>query len=503
MSSHVFRRLLLALLVLLLLVAGVLYFSAGRILGSDLVRSALEQQLSTYLGHPVRIGRISAVVFPRVAIDLGDVAVGEPVALRLGRVRISTGLRPLLSRTVEDAEVLLAQGEVRLPLALDLFPAAPPSAVPAEPAMIVRSVRAIELRQITLVVGAQSWSTDADCTVQGDQLTVSRLAARSGVTRLEGAGQLSSMSRSEGRFTVAANPLDLDELIAFGSALSRPTPGPRTATSSFGPISVALTSPAGRIATYDFRDLETSATLRDSAISLAPLRVSALGGRFDGRLDVDTRNPVPALKLTGRVDGLNVVEVLKMAGGGGGLTGTLGGSVSLSASGTDSAALLRTARGTVAAAITNGTMPGLDLVRPIILAFGKPSGAPPAGSGSTFSRLGGTFALAGGTVSSDDISMSSRDFDTRGSVTVTLAGGALAARGDVVLSNELTAQSGTDLRRYAQEDGRVVVPARIGGTLQQPTVALDVASAMRRALGNELQRRTKSLFDGLFRRKKQ
>src|SRR5688500_10288059 len=148
------------------------------------------------------------------------------------------------------------------------------------------------------------------------------------------------------------------------------------------------------------------------------------------------------------------------------------------------------------AAITDGTMPRLELVRPIVLAFGRPSGAPPQGSGSAFSRLGGTFALAGRVVDSSDISMASRDFDLTGRGRVDLASGALTARGDVALSSELSAQAGVDLRRYAQQDGRVVVPATIGGTLQQPTVALDTGAAMRRAPGNEVQRPTKSLLDG-------
>ena len=146
----------------------------------------------------------------------------------------------------------------------------------------------------------------------------------------------------------------------------------------------------------------------------------------------------------------------------------------------------------MAAAITNGTMPRLDLVRPIVLAFGKPSGAPPPGSGSGFSRLGGTFALANGVVSSQDLAMAARDFDLTGQGSVELASGALSARGDVVLSQELTAQAGVDLRRYAQQDGRVVVPATISGTLQQPSVALDVVAATRRALENELERRARS-----------
>ena len=62
--------------------------------------------------------------------------------------------------------------------------------------------------------------------------------------------------------------------------------------------------------------------------------------------------------------------------------------------------------------------------------------------------------------------------------------------------------AGTDLRRYAQEDGRVVVPARITGTLGAPAVMVDVEAAASRALQNELKRRAKSVFDSLFKRKK-
>jgi hypothetical protein len=98
--------------------------------------------------------------------------------------------------------------------------------------------------------------------------------------------------------------------------------------------------------------------------------------------------------------------------------------------------------------------------------------------------------------------MTSRDFDLAGRGTVHLASGGLSARANVVLSSELTSQAGVDLRRYAQEDGHVVVPAVLGGTLQKPTVTLDVAAAARRALTNELERRTRSLLEGLFKRKK-
>lgn len=502
------KRLVILLAILVALVS-ILYVAASRILASDLVRSTLQQQLSTALGQPVSIGAASAAIYPRVAVDLHSVAIGDPVSVNVEKIRVVTGLRPLLSRRVEDAEVILNDGELRLPLAFDLVPAGSAPAPGESPALTIVSIRVIELRRVALVAGDQRWLSDADCRVEGDRLDIIKVSAQSKATRFQGSGALTSISRNEGELTIAANPLDLDELMAFGSALSRPVvkSGTAAAAAPSTPVpmhlTVKLTAPSGQLAAQPFRDLATTATITTGGFSLSPLSVGAFGGRFDGRLDADSRKSVPVLRLNGRIDGLDVVDAMKAAGSqGGGITGRLGGSVSLSAAGTDSATLLRTARGSMSVVITNGTMPKLDLVRPIVLAFGKPSGAPPEGSGSGFSRLGGTFALANGVVSSKDIAMAARDFDVTGEGSVGLASGALSARGNVVLSQELTAQAGVDLRRYAQEDGRVVVPATVSGTLQQPAVALDVAAATRRALQNELERRAKSFFDDVFKRRK-
>jgi hypothetical protein len=176
--------------------------------------------------------------------------------------------------------------------------------------------------------------------------------------------------------------------------------------------------------------------------------------------------------------------------------------VTLACDGTDAGSMLRTARGTSSASITNGNIPGLDMVRTIVLAFGKPTGAPPEGSGSAFSRLGGDFALQNGVVRTDNLSLESRDYYMKGRTTLAVPGGAVNATADVILSQELTAQAGTDLRRYAAEDGRVIVPARISGTIGDPQVTPDITAAAARALQNEMKRRAKTLFEGLLKKKK-
>ena len=62
------RRLLIVLLVLVVLMLGV-YIAARQVLGSDLVRRTLEQQMAAAFGQPVRIGSATAAIFPRIAVD--------------------------------------------------------------------------------------------------------------------------------------------------------------------------------------------------------------------------------------------------------------------------------------------------------------------------------------------------------------------------------------------------------------------------------------------------
>ena len=501
------RRAAYALILLLLLAAGG-YLLARALLDSDLIRSSLEQQLAARLGQPVRIGAARAAVFPRAALDLDDVTIGAPPGVRLGTVRIVTGWRGLLARTIDDAELIVSDSRLTLPLPFPLLPPAapPPEGAPAgEPAVTVTSVRRIALRNVALAGGGREIVIDLDGALDGDRLEISGLTARAGTTTIEGHGELSSVADLPGRFEARADRLDVAEMLAIGSALTAPAAG-GAADAAGGAalpslrLALVLTAPAGEFGAYAFQDLSMHAEVTAGRFTLAPVAVRAFGGSLEGRVQADTSGRVPRVRVDGRMNGLDIAQVMARHDGPAGITGRLGGRVDITAAGADADALMRAAHGTIHAAVTDGVMPGLDLVRPVVLAFGRPSGAPPAGSGSAFSRLGGTFALRNSVVSSENLAMESRDFDLAGRGSLNLATGELDARADVVLSRELTEQAGTDFRRYAQEDGRIVVPATIGGTLERPAVSLDVAAAAKRAIGGELRRRTRSLLDELFRR---
>jgi uncharacterized protein involved in outer membrane biogenesis len=478
---------------------------ARSVLSSDNVRKTLEEQLTAQLGRPVRIGSAGASIFPRVSLQLRTVTVGDGSDARLDRVSVSTGLRGLFSRRIEDAEVVAANGRLAVDAALAMAaPSRPTTSAPsASPTLTLVSIRTIALDNVDIAADASTFNVDLRSSLVGDRLAVSRVSAKSARTRLEGSGEVNTHS-GEMRFEVNANPLDLDELLALASAFSS---SDTTAREDAGPSSpvklqLAVKAPRGTFAGYDFTDCTAQVNAAGSSVNLPALGFKMFGGQFAGTLNLDASGAIPRMQLRGKASGIDVTQLATAAGKAGSISGQLGADLNVATAGANMDAMLRDARGTADAAITNGVIPGLEMVRTIVLAFGKPSGAPPQGSGSAFTRLAGTFNLSNGTLASSNLTLASRDFDMNGRTSLHVASGALDAATNVALSKELTAQAGTDLRRVAQSDGRVIVPARISGTLANPQVSIDLAAATQRAIENELKRRAKGLFDDFFKKKK-
>jgi uncharacterized protein involved in outer membrane biogenesis len=86
------------------------------LLSGDGIRLALESQASQWLGQPVRIASANGQLFPRLGIQLREVRIGDPLKMRLADVEVSTSLRSLLSRRIEEADVLVSDSRIELPL---------------------------------------------------------------------------------------------------------------------------------------------------------------------------------------------------------------------------------------------------------------------------------------------------------------------------------------------------------------------------------------------------
>jgi uncharacterized protein involved in outer membrane biogenesis len=491
------RRIVLSLIGVVLLVflcaAGFVYwFFSG-----DGLRQAIEQQATSWLGQPVTVGRARAGIFPRTSIRLGDVRVGNPARLTLGDVDVSTDFRELLSRRIQDATITVSNSRIELPLPSvagggDATGAAAPSGADAGSVEIV-SVRTIALDDIVLVSRGKEIRVSAESALAGNRLTLRRFSARSGTTTLDAEGEIDLAPSVDARVKVKANKLDVDELLALADAFTPPQQN-TAAGRAAGPAKIAArvsaeTATAGGV---EVRQFATDLEVNGDRVALAPLTFQLFGGRYQGSVNVQLGKTL-ALTIKSRLQDLDVAQLAAFGGSPNTVSGTMTGAGTFSGSGADVAAVLRSARGMGTATIADGVIQRLNLVRTVVLFFGRP--APDTAEGSDrFERIDATFSLANQVFRADALSMRSRDADLVGSGALDVDSQALDVRLDLSLSEELSKQAGTDLVRFTREGNRVVLPARIGGTIAAPRVTIDAEAAAKRGLRNEVQRRLKGIL---------
>lgn len=475
--------------------AGVAYWLFSR----DGFRLALESQATAWLGHPVRIGAARAQFLPRLAIQLGDIRVGDPAQLVLDDMELAADIGPLLRGRVENGDVLVSGSQIDMPLPFELPRGNGESNGTASTVAVrIVSIRSIALRSVRLRSRDREIVVSADSSLEDSALTLERFTAESGGTTLSAEGMISLSPRVDARLEATANRLDVDELLALADAFS-PASGEASGGAAAQPARIVASVNAAQAtaAGMEARAFTTELTVDGNSIALNPLRFELFGGRYEGSVTARLGDQLSAT-LKSRVTDLDVAQLAAFGGVPDTVTGRLTGQGTFTGSGAALADLLRDARGQGAAAIVDGSIRRLNLVRTVVLFFGRP--APETEEATDrFDRFDAEFSLANRLIRAQALSLRSRDSDMAGDGTLNLETDALDGRVDLVLSEALSAQAGTDLYRYTREGKRVVLPAAIGGTLAAPRLTIDVGAAAERGLRNEVERRLKGVFEGFGR----
>jgi uncharacterized protein involved in outer membrane biogenesis len=340
----------------------------------------------------------------------------------------------------------------------------------------------------------------AESSLASDRLTLQRFAARSGTTTLDAEGEIDLAPSIAARLKAKANKLDVDELLALADAFTPPPqPSSKTGRPS-APVKIAArvsaeTATAGGI---EVRQFATELNVNGDRVVLSPLAFQLFGGRYQGSVNAQLGN-VLSLTIKSSLQDLNVAQLAAFGGSPDTISGTLTGAGTFSGSGADVAAVLKSARGMGTATITDGAIKRLNMVRTIVLFFGRP--APDTAEGTDrFERMDASFSLANQIFRAEAFSMRSRDADIVGSGTLDVDRQALDGALDLSLSEELSKQAGTDLVHFTREGNRVVLAATIGGTIAAPRMTIDAAAAAKRGLRNEVQRRLEGILGGFGKR---
>jgi uncharacterized protein involved in outer membrane biogenesis len=360
----------------------------------------------------------------------------------------------------------------------------------------VVSVSSIALENVTVSSRGRELKIGARSALVGSRLLVRELTAESGTTSIRATGTVTFEPGVDADLHIDANRLDVDELLGLAGAFL-PAAGGTAASGHPSRLKAVISAGSAHAAGIDARRFAATMAVDGSRVALAPLSFELFGGRYSGSIQARLEKQISAT-VQAKIEGIDVAQVAAFGNSPDTVSGRLSGAATVSGTGRDLSTILANARGTGAAQIENGTVQRLGLVRSIVLFFGRPEANAPA-STDRFDRLDASFALASGILRASSFKLQSPDMDASGSGTLNLDAGTMNGRLNVMLSEALSRQAGTDLRRFTLEDNRVVVPVALGGTLGAPSVTIDTAAALQRGLKNESQRQLKGILDRFFK----
>ena len=235
------------------------------------------------------------------------------------------------------------------------------------------SVRTIALDDIVLVSRGKEVRLSAESALAGNRLTLRSFSARSGMTRLDADGEIDLAPSIDARVKVKANKLDVDELLALADAFTPPQQstgaGRASAPAKIAAKVSAETATAGGV---EVRQFATDLEVNGDRVALAPLTFQLFGGRYQGSVNAQLGKAL-ALTIRSRLQDLDVAQLAAFGGSPNSISGTMTGAGTFSGSGADVAGVLRSARGMGTATIADGTIQRLNLVRTVVLFFGRPA----------------------------------------------------------------------------------------------------------------------------------
>jgi AsmA protein len=245
---------------------------------------------------------------------------------------------------------------------------------------------------------------------------------------------------------------------------------------------------------------------KDGLVSLYPLSAKLYRGTYSGKINVDARGKQPRLSLDEKLTGIQVGPLLKDLRGDAPVTGRADLSARLTASGTETKALQRSANGNTRFALVDGTVKGIDLLNTLCKAFSglnmtslrkedlisgllqlvapQPSATAASTNRTEFAELTGSFNIANGVARNEDLSMKSPLLRVDGRGDINLVTEQLDYLATVALVSSCEGQGGQAFRELAG----IPVPVRITGPLDNPKFDPQIGAAVTQALSRRRQR---------------
>jgi len=504
----VIKKIVLGVLMLFVVCGVGVFFWAKSVFGGDGVRTQLAAQLSKALGEPVTVGSVSASIYPRVTVTLGDVKIGDKGEINVQALDLGTDFRALLSRRIEHAAMHLNGARIALPLPKFAgLTSSGASSSGSSPSVQLVSIDEVTLSGVEITSGGRMLRGDIEVVPHGtNAATIRKIALTADDTSIQVTGEISDLAAPAAELTLTAGTLNVDKLLAFvndfsaGSGEARVAASPTAPAPGHANVKVTMTADRSTIGAMAIEKLQATALLKNDTVSLVPLTFNVFGGSYNGSLAVDLGDEAPAFHWKARMSNVDVAAATAFAGSPNTISGRFNGEIDLTGSGADAASAMRTVQGTAHMNISNGVVRDLGLIRTIVAATSLNSGAIQGSASRSkdepFTKLGGTVAIGNGTATTNDLSFESPDLLLSATGSSKLDGSSINFAGKVQLSEELSKLAGGgSLTRAVQDNGRLTLPATISGSAYSPLVHIDTGSMAKTAAKNVATQETTKLLE--------
>lgn len=518
------RRLAYVVIGLVVLVLALFGLGYGA-LHSPAVHTKIEAALTSALGQPVELGGFGVALFPTPALDVRNVRIGGADAnaapgLSLASLHVVPQVKSFLpgrTLTIDHVELRGLTIAIRKDKTGKwLVPAAPapaPSRGAAGGAPPV-NLRLLQVRDgrirvvddsLTGPKGEATVTTisgiAADLQATGGTLKVPRFTGTLGRTTVTGAAEAGPKGASLQLASESIENADLPALFAL--AAMRPYPG----------LSISGKAPFGLNTTIapDFKtfvatgkatiehvklgalaldDLSSEFRFDKGVFTLKPLTFTFYGGKQQGSVSIDMRQPTPVYSINSRVAGLDANRALSatttMKDF---LLGKASVTTDVQGSGSSALAIQKSLTGTVKVQLVNGVIKNFPMLARINQALGITEGND---NDTRFESFSGTAAIGGGKARTNDLLLKAGELSVSGAGVMGFDQ-SLDFKLQAVLSAAKAATLGP-LAQLRNAKGEIAIPVTVSGTATAPKYGIPIGATAKKAVKEEIQKGLQKLF---------
>jgi len=317
-------------------------------------------------------------------------------------------------------------------------------------------------------------------------------------SKLQGRAAIDNLDTQQSSFDLSLDRIDLDRYLPPAQPNQKPVPPPPPAAHD----SKGGASSESALKTLDSKGTFTISSLKVSGITLtsvklgllakggvmhlAPISAKLYGGDVAGELTLDSREPVPALKIDETLTSVDLAPLLKDFANSDRLSGHGNVTVNIAARGSDGDAITRSMSGRVAANVTNGAVQGLDLwfeinratalIQKQDLPAGKSRGR------TEFETFKASADLANGVATTKDLAIASQNLQVAGKGTSNLVSKAIDYQVQATILKSAPTGKGAPAGSLAQ------IPLSITGTMNSPSIRPDLEGMAKARVQQELDK---------------